>query len=127
MGQMTIIQRGDLHNTPPTNNGEVGSIIVNETACQGEYSISVIADPSVWVEFDISSAAVVVTKIGGTFVNGEQILVNTEYRVIMNGFESPSPSANSINDYFRIRTKLTSSGSVIDQMELDRSHTGDLC
>ncbi len=124
---MTIIQRGDLHDTLPTNNGEVGNIIVSETKCQSEYSITVIANPSVWVEFDISSAAVVVTKVEGTFVNGEQILTDTKYDVIMKGFESPSPSANVINDYFRVRTKLTSGGSVIDQMELDRSHAGDLC
>ena len=127
MGKMTVRQRGNLHEVTPTDNGEIGNIIVTETACQGEYSISVIADPSVWVEFDISSASVVVTKVGGTFVNGEQLLVNTEYSVVMDGYESPSPSANVFNDYFRIRTKLTSGGSVIDQMEIDRSHTGDLC
>lgn len=124
---MIIKQKGNLHESPPISNGEVGNIIVTETACEGEYLVSVIADPSVWVEFDISSAAVSVTKSVGTFVNGEQILVNTNYVVIMRGFISPSPSSNVLNDYFRIRTRLTSGGSLIDQMEIDRSHTGDLC
>ena len=127
MGQITMRSRGQLIENPPVTNGNIGSLIVSDNPCQSQFSFSVIVETNVWVEFDVPLSSTITKIGGGAFVNGETLAANQGYLLTMNGYVSPIPSQNTLTDAFRIRTKVSNGGSLLDSAEVVRDHNGDLC
>ena len=120
--------KGLIIENPDNDNGDIGTITVEDGNCIAEYTILVVVSGTCWVEFDISSANVVITKVDETpFINGEQLTQSTGYNVTIYGWRSSNEIQNVLTSSLTTRTKDSEGGLIIEESTIERYHTGDVC
>lgn len=117
---MTINIREEL------STGPIDVVITTSDECSSIWTITVSTASPIWVEWILSDGDVVITRQDmSPFVNGETISSDTVYIGTITNFRSPR-----INDFLSsiiVRTRVSDGGSILNQTQLFREHTGLYC
>tara|TARA_R110000765_G_scaffold233631_1_gene336723 strand:+ start:1066 stop:1455 length:390 start_codon:yes stop_codon:yes gene_type:complete len=129
MGNMSIYIEGLIE--LPVANGKIGASIYSDTNCHTYFTVEVKTITSVWVQWQELGLSVSVGKINGDFnaVNGETLTENTSYRVIIEGYQSPSDYKNQFLSSvgFTLKDSQNSSNPALDSVMVNRKSTTSMC
>ena len=125
MAVMTIVISEEYTN--PAGEGKIGVIKDVDTNCLGSWSVAAKTTTSVWIEWVIVGPGCLVSKDGGTAVNGETLTSLTDYTMTINTFRSPNNSLNTTLSRITVYLRAGDGGAILSQASLTRYNSGVTC
>jgi hypothetical protein len=127
MGIITIKVSEQITDPGPLGSGKMGAIVVSEGPCSSIFTVSAKTQTTAWIQWAVLGGGAVITKDGGTAINGETITENTNYTVTLYGYQSPNTELNDYLVQANFTLKDAEAGSVLDFQSVSRFHNGALC
>ena len=124
---MTIQVLEEIIDPGPLGDGKLGALVISEKACSSIYTVSGKTLTTAWIQWDVLGGGAVITKDGGTAINGETITENTNYTVTLYGYQSPRTELNDYLVQVNFTLKDAEDGNVLDSQSVSRFHNGALC
>ncbi len=124
---MTIQVLEEIIDPGPLGSGKMGALVISEGPCSSVYTVSAKTLTTAWIQWSVLGGGAVITKDGGTAINGETITENTSYTVTLYGYQSPNTQLNDYLVQADFTLKDVEAGIVLDSQSVSRFHNGSLC
>lgn len=124
MGVINIKAKRPSIIVPVEESVTTNSEVINQ--CSSTWIVEVSKPEGCWVEFVINNTSVFRTD-GSTFVNGQQVPQGTKYTINSIGWKSTNESQNIVENTCSMKIRESDGEVLLEQLNFDRSHTGDLC
>lgn len=128
MGTITIQVSEEIIDPVLLGSGRIGAVVLTEETCSSRWTVTVKTATSAWIQWSsMGGGSPIVSKIGGTTVNGELLTSATRYSVEISGFVSPIGNINDYLSQVNFILKSAEGGSVLDTQTVSRFHSNNFC
>jgi hypothetical protein len=124
MGVINIKAKRPSTIVPVDEAVETNSEVINQ--CSSTWIVEVVEPGGCWTEFIIDNSFVIRTD-GSPFVNGEQVPQGTQYTIGSIGWKSTNEFQNNQENSCSMKIRESDGGILLEQLNFDRFHTGDIC